>query len=705
MAKKKIAFVLALHSHQPVGNFDHVFEENCARAYLPFLKVLAEHPRIPFSMHYSGSLLEWIEERVPEIFDRLKALVERGQVELIGGGFYEPILTMLPERDRAGQIAMMRDYIRRVFKAEPRGFWLAERVWEQSLTKSLADAAVEFVAVDDYHFKCAGLSGPRLRHLYQTEDEGRRLKIFPISEELRYYIPFKDPERTTELLAEAAAGGGTMLCYADDGEKFGTWPQTHKHVYTDGWLERFLRHIESNLDWIEPMTMGRAAETLPAAGRAYLPDCSYREMTEWALPADVLVAHEDLSEKLKDLGLYESAKFFLRGGSWRNFKMKYPEASRLYGRMIEASNSVAKMQAGAKKSRAQRELYRGQCNCAYWHGVFGGLYLPHLRTAVDRHVIAADNIASPMRSGQVRCLEGDFDLDGREEIKISSRSMNVYVKPDRGGHVYEIDLREKHFNLTDTLSRRPEAYHRKVAGAMAPGQAADGTSSIHDALKAKVGGLERALVYDPYLRESLIDHFFDPAEGLEKAVSCAMGERGSFVDAPYEYEFARKGVALSADGTVTESGRAFPVRIEKSITLDPGECAAEFRYRLAGDRGIGSCFSAEFGVNLLAGDAPDRYYRAPDGEKLGKLSSTLRLDRCLGVALVDEWLDVAVIFEFDPPAELWLLPIQTVSQSEAGLELVYQGSIILPRWHKPLQIKNVSVREKILPAKVKARSK
>jgi alpha-mannosidase len=47
-------------------------------------------------LHYSGVLLEWLEERHPEFFDQLRELCGRGQVELLGGGYYEPILLSIP---------------------------------------------------------------------------------------------------------------------------------------------------------------------------------------------------------------------------------------------------------------------------------------------------------------------------------------------------------------------------------------------------------------------------------------------------------------------------------------------------------------------------------------------------------------------------------------------------------------------------------
>jgi alpha-amylase/alpha-mannosidase (GH57 family) len=128
-----VRLILALHDHQPVGNFDGVFEASYRESYLPFLEVLEGYPEIPFVLHTSGPLLEWMVERRPEYISRVRALVEAGRVEILGGGFFEPILTMIPHRDRIGQIREFAAYLKEIFGASVRGMWVPERVWEQHL--------------------------------------------------------------------------------------------------------------------------------------------------------------------------------------------------------------------------------------------------------------------------------------------------------------------------------------------------------------------------------------------------------------------------------------------------------------------------------------------------------------------------------------------------------------------------------------------
>ncbi|MCA9065399.1 MAG: alpha-amylase, partial [Planctomycetaceae bacterium] len=143
-----VRLVLALHDHQPVGNFDGVFEQACDDAYLPFLDVMRDFPEIPFALHTSGSLLEWLEVHKPEYIDRLRSLAQSSQAEIIGGAYFEPILSNIPRRDRIGQIRSYSEHLNRLFGTPIRGMWLPERVWEQSFASDIAAAGIEYTIVD-----------------------------------------------------------------------------------------------------------------------------------------------------------------------------------------------------------------------------------------------------------------------------------------------------------------------------------------------------------------------------------------------------------------------------------------------------------------------------------------------------------------------------------------------------------------------------
>ena len=280
--------VLLIHSHQPCGNFCDVFERAYQRSYLPFVELLERHPGIHLGLHYSGPLLEWIEEHHPEFFVQLRGLAAKGQIELIGGGFYEPILISIPLADQQEQITRMADYMARHFGRRPAGAWLAERVWEPQLPSALASAGVNYTLVDDMHFLAAGFEAEELFADYVAEDCGRIVRVLPGLRLLRYYVPFRPvPEVLNFLNESAATHPGGMAAMGDDCEKFGVWPGTYDHCYGNHWLEDFFTALEAESSWLRVSTPGEYLAAHPPVGRADLPAASYSEMMEWVLPTRV----------------------------------------------------------------------------------------------------------------------------------------------------------------------------------------------------------------------------------------------------------------------------------------------------------------------------------------------------------------------------------------------------------------------------------
>ena len=224
---RRISLCLVIHNHQPVGNFGWVIEDVFEHAYEPLIGALERHPAIRVALHYTGPLLEWISAERPEFIDRLKGLVAREQVEILGGGLYEPILAALPERDRNAQLTRMRDDLAARFGMAPRGAWLAERVWEPSLPFDLASAGYEYTVLDDNHLRGAFVLDDDMWSTYTTDDQGKLLTIFATEKGLRYLIPWRPVDELIDYMrANATDDGARVGVMGDDGEKFGAWPGT-----------------------------------------------------------------------------------------------------------------------------------------------------------------------------------------------------------------------------------------------------------------------------------------------------------------------------------------------------------------------------------------------------------------------------------------------------------------------------------------------
>lgn len=681
---KRIKLIFGCHSHQPVGNFDHVFHEAYEKAYKPFIDVLDRFPHVRVVLHYTGPLLDWFRANTPEYIERLAGLVRQNRIEIMGGGYYEPLLCAIPERDALDQIGRMQDFCEEHFGQRPRGMWLAERVWEPHMPRTLAEAGVEYTVLDDMHFKCSGLQPEELFGYYVTEDGGARLKLFPILEKLRYLIPFRQVKHTIAFLQEHATEDGRRCAVIhDDGEKFGIWPETYSSVYGEGWLEEFFQALTDNRDWIECTTYADYLDQEKALGRTYVTCASYQEMMAWALPTGMQRRLHAFQEEIKN---DPDRLLFVRGGFWRNFLAKYPEANAMQKRMLRVSERVNRLRRGknAAIEKARRLLHQGQCNCAYWHGVFGGLYLNHLRTAVYEKLIEADSVLDRLEHGREPwCVTetGDFDGDGQDEAILENAQAALFFSPSDGGSLFELDYKPRPFNLLNTLARREEAYHELLRSKLA--QAAENAEthgSIHEIVRMKEPGLDRFLVYDTYRRSSLRDHFLAADTSAEALWSNSATELGDFVQGSYDFDTRKGALTLSRAGLAA----GIPVKVRKAIKLKKDASRFKIQYDIQndGDAPLAALFGVEFAVNLLTGSADDRYYFSEDRDlgrpQLGRSGCD---DDLRHFALRDEWLRLGFEMRFSQPARIYRYPIETVSQSEGGQERVYQGSVVLPSWN------------------------
>lgn len=717
---KKIKFAIGIHNHQPVGNFDFVFEEAYHKAYLPFLEILGNHPKIKIAMHFTGVLFEWLLKRDENFGKRLRKMVSSGQIEMMSGGYYEPILVNIPDEDKLGQIKKLNDFVKEHTGYDAKGLWLAERIWEPQLPKPLAKTGAKYVVIDDSHFKTAGLQEKDLFGYYLTEETGDVINIFPISEKLRYTIPFQEPEATIDYLKSIATDDeNQLIVFADDGEKFGIWPNTYQHCYENKWLERFFTALENNLDWIEIIHFSEALEKLPPLGRVYLPTASYREMMEWALPADAILCYENFEHKLKDHKLFDNYKVFVRGGFWRNFLAKYPESNNLHKKSLRVSKKVQELRLNARLdqkmvSEAQDHLWAGQTNCPYWHGIFGGLYLNNLRYAVYKNMIEAEAIIdqlsrskSEYEKGWIKTEQADIDADGRDELIVESKIYNLYFSPHDGGTIFEMDYKPKTVNLLDTMTRRKEAYHQRLLDLKNSNDngSDSGTKSIHDIVTTKEPGLEKRLKYDWYRRTSLIDHFLAPGTALSEVADCEYSELGDFVKSLYAIKLNSdknsEQVTLSRTGWVKSQAGDNKISLSKQITISPAGTELEIDYEVKNlsDKPAELWFAIEFNYALLAGDAPDRYYHFDKNFDGGKnLASSGIVTQVKKMGLKDEWMKIDIQLLFDKDATVWRFPVETISQSEGGFERVYQSSVVLPNWRLKLASQekwNVKIIQKI----------
>lgn len=658
---EKIYLAFCVHSHQPVGNFPSVFEKGARDCYLPLLRILTEYPDITMTLHYTGPLWEWFEEHEPEFFSLLHPLVERSQVELMGGGFYEPILPVIPEADAHDQIEFMSSYVQEHFGSRPSGMWCAERIWDPGLPKKISGSGIEYTLLDDSHFLSSGLSPDDVHGYYITEREGYSLKVFPIDMRLRYLIPFRQPHEVIDYLLQMKRKGVKILTYGDDGEKFGMWPGTHKWVIEEGWLRKFFDEIRKHSSEIALAPLGHVMDIFPPNGLVYLPTGSYQEMMEWSLFAEQGRQYEDLVKRAQDNGVWDQQRAFLRGGVWDNFLAKYPESNLMHKKGMKISSLVRKY--GPSRD-ALRHLLMAQTNCPYWHGLFGGVYISYLRHAVYENLLTAESLIDENRFGSDiwRMERVDHNLDGAEEILVSSRRFNCYFSPRHSASVFALEDKSAKYNFSNILMRHEEIYHRKIRNPEnpSPGSQDKEPLSIHDLSHETPPEYRDLLIYDAYPKYSFLTHCLDGPPSWDSLLKRNMLEDSLSVHLPFEYVSHCESEECF---TLCFEARGESVGIEKAYRLiKEGQVRVSHTLQTPLED---PWFGLEFNFMLISGQRP-----LVKGETMTQDRGRYRADH---IELRDDTTNARLSIRSDSEWDICIVPIECISQSEEGFEKNFQG--------------------------------
>jgi alpha-amylase len=615
-----VHFAFVVHNHQPVGQLPHVFDEAWEKSYLPFLDVLERHPHVKCVLHYTGPLLDWFLTYQPYMIERVCQLVSRGQVEILAGGYYEPILAMIPPRDALAQIQKLQRAVHETFGCHPQGIWLAERWWDPALADLLPQANVRYTLVDSTVFEQAGIREEETLNGFQIHQPStinhQPLTIFPIHQSVRHQIPFADPpEKAVDAIASLVTRHSSpvtpLVVFADDGEKFGIWPDTFWWVYETGWLDRFFSALERNAHWIQPTTLAEYLAHPQPSTLNHLPLGSYSEMMQWS------------------------------GGDWRNFLEKYAESKDLRQQIWRLSESLP------VDEPPPDALLRAESNDVFWHGVFGGLYLKHLRLTAWRNLNEARR-----ETGQ--------------RVNGSMGQWLVRFEPEIGGSIVELSHTLSGHNFLATLMRRREPYHGQTPPPV-----------------------------DWHPRRALLDHFLGAETTLESFAECRYPEQGDFVNQPYDVrsnDFSRSReqttkvvTTLSRLGHVWVGAQHLPIQVDKTVEARDETVLIHYELTNPNDTPVDLWFGVEFNFVLTHTEPPDCSFTLNDEERhsapsLRSLSHLSHDENATALTLVDHWLNLRLRLSWDAPAGLWHCPIMTASQAIEGIQWTHQSSAFLLHW-------------------------
>ena len=711
MSEKEIYLPIVFHFHQPVDNYDSVIENVYEKAYNPLIENILKNPEIKFTLHFSGNLLEWFIDKKPDFIKKLKIMAKRGQIEIIGGGYYEPIFAVIPDRDKIAQMNLLSNLIEKEFGLKVKGAWLSERVWEPDYPSFINKAGLKYVIVDDNHLRSTGITEIETFYSYVTEDEGKTLRIFPINEGLRYMTPWKPTYISIEYLKKYATTKGDRLALLiSDAEKMGVWGVTHEICYVHGheegdkgkpFIPAFFEQIIKN-KWIKSITLSEYLDKYPAKSLIYLPTASYDKMEEWVLPTKERKIFEKIRKDLRENPDKRQEYLFLKGGFWRYYLVKYSESNNMHKKMlyvreklIQVENQLSKltseesrMKAQTKISEAWNEIYKSQCNDAYWHGLFGGIYLQFLRFSVYTHLINAENIIDTLNRGfyskknnyfSITTL--DFDKDSRMDVIIESDLLNVYINPSDGGTLFELDYKPKSYNILNTLTRWPEAYHDNEDIAI------------------------EEIMVDRYKRNMLRLRFFHKETSTKMLETDLYKEYGSFIESEFkvirnEKDKTSAVVELENNGNITVPtlNETYPCSIFKKIKVENSRITVTIKGKFDKLPGKEDSLKKILNSLSLGVDFPFFFNGEPSKFKWETDQITFidnddndllkPLDfEALTFKALDESYDLTLEYSFlnqskpiATPIKIFKFPIIAYAFTDEGYKEIYQGVNLLPRF-------------------------
>lgn len=646
--------VWVVHFHQPLGNFPETYCRFLERVCRPFLAALERHPRIRMGLHFSGGFFSYLEHEEPGLLEQIRRIVARSQVELLGGGFYEPILSMIPREDALAQLRKTVVWIQEHFGVTPRGAWLPESVWEPYFPALLAEGGYDYVLLEDNLLERAGIERAALCHPFLTSHLSSTISLLPISSRLSAEIPFRPLRDIHASLVQLwHRPEPQMLILAQRAEAYGFWPSTFHRFYEEAVLEEWLTYLESQS---ERLTMPLPAETTVGRWpRVFLPSGARTDLEGYALPTTAcrsyFAVREDLSHR------FDADRFFrfLHGGAWQEFLEKYSEANWMHSKMLSLTRRLHGI-ANADSLTCRDRLLAAQEHTPYWHALSGGLFANYLRDAVYRLLLQAeeeiDRITPPPATEMT-----DLDGDREPEVVLRTQICRAIVDPDYGGSLVEMAFLPSHYNVSNTLRR-----HSQVYPDLPPGE----------------------LVEDWHRRHLFQEHFVPGGTSLSQFEKESYIEHGDFVNLPYRIvSLAEDGgvrrLLLEREGGIYLDQERRALRCQKLFELEEPD-ALRIRYTISNE--------SELPLELLFLCEANYSFLAPEGNRFVSVEGEqLPCGLLFEKSGIQSW-DLVDEIRFlrwswtlpEGPCTLWHHPVYTIGYANGEFEHNYQGAALGIVW-------------------------
>ncbi|MCU0608336.1 MAG: DUF1926 domain-containing protein [Chitinispirillaceae bacterium] len=522
--------------------------ESADRFATELLALCAAHPNFHFNVALPGYILERIN---PLLLSKLREVNKQGCLEWLLTGYTEPFFSFFP-------VSLVEENIRHGMKtfteltgAAPSGFVPPFSNWEPSCIAALTGLGLNKVVLSSMALPPSARSSCGY---WMTEHAGDAIALLP-SHVLHYYSA---PADLIDWLEKLISRGETTPAR----EKFVAvhyLVPLHAEVGVDPY--RWLRYTVAELDkriLLYQTILMQQARYSPPAGLQYLPPC--------------LPLHDDS----------EPYYFMNRLHSFDLVGIMQRKMMELCDRISALTDKRFSLQLKARLYHLQDiNRYLPSRGCGFtsladrsWS--FGKMI------AIERELREHEGLCG----GKIRI--SDFLRNGNKSVIMSNSGLKAYIDHKNGGHIFELDLRERDINLCAAMNPVPHA-----------------PPDILSPEKSYTAFIDR--IYPEHVSAA------DIIGGIAL-------DTGDFAGQPFDYQVKKTPdsvkTVLTRQGSFLCGGKSFPLSMEKVFGLEKDAPAFSFVYQLTNLSLAPAGFTFAVELNFSVPGAADRSARLTSGKEV-----------------------------------------------------------------------------------------
>ena len=250
LMKPTISFILQTSNAAIRENTDAI-----ARNVLDGIISILDSANMRCSLFLDGKMLNALSKAAKALsLGKIKAGIREGRIEFLGGSFHDAMLPLFPEELQLMQLKSHRDATRKIFDAEPAGYFNSSMVWETEMTETLAKTDFDFAVVAESAIQEVLDCEKPVAGWFTTEDKGSLMRLVPVSERLSCAIE-DDDIRWKEILEPYCSEGKFPVVVL-------RLPENPADIYN--FFQRLMDFVETND--IQTWTVGHIVNQMQPSG-------------------------------------------------------------------------------------------------------------------------------------------------------------------------------------------------------------------------------------------------------------------------------------------------------------------------------------------------------------------------------------------------------------------------------------------------------